>query len=59
MSAYEALAASYDRLTDDVAYRATADYLERLLAAWRPSARCSAKFWRKWNESGSCKQKST
>ena len=33
MSAYEALAASYDRLTDDVAYRATADYLERLLAA--------------------------
>ena len=31
MSAYEALAASYDRLTDDVAYGAVADYLEQLL----------------------------
>ena len=31
MSAYEALAASYDRLTDDVAYGAVLDFLELLL----------------------------
>lgn len=31
MSAYEALAASYDRLTDDIAYCQTLDYLEQLL----------------------------
>jgi len=31
MSAYEALAASYDRLTDDVSYQAVLDYLESLL----------------------------
>ncbi len=32
MSAYEALAASYDRLTNDVDYSAVADFLERVLA---------------------------
>ncbi|MBQ1280947.1 MAG: methyltransferase domain-containing protein [Oscillospiraceae bacterium] len=32
MSAYEALAASYDRLTDDIAYRQTLAYIEQLLA---------------------------
>lgn len=31
MSSYEALAASYDRLTDDVSYQAVLDYLESLL----------------------------
>ena len=31
MSAYEALAVSYDRLTDDVSYKAVLDYLESLL----------------------------
>ena len=31
MSSYEALAASYDRLTDDVSYQAVFDYLESLL----------------------------
>lgn len=30
MSSYEALASSYDALTEDVGYRRRADFLERL-----------------------------
>ena len=33
MSAYEALAQSYDRFTNDVPYTAVADFLEQVLAA--------------------------
>ena len=32
MGAYEALAASYDRLTNDVDYRATVDFYRQILA---------------------------
>ena len=32
MGAYEALAASYDRLTNDVDYRATVDFYREILA---------------------------
>ena len=41
MDSYEALAAAYDELTEDVEYEKRADFVEKLCAQSALSSRCS------------------